>query len=156
MPFLMYYTDPKLTPWTQVFAVCYMLDHWSFRTSWIFPCAKVCNFCPLPTKAHSYTVAIKRHNNLQTEMCPTRAWIHRISVDTGLSLKLLCVLTAISTQSLLYGLCSTIDPSGPLGRTSGLKIGTGYRVDKCSTRVHPFDLAIGGIAVIDVVRFGTW
>jgi hypothetical protein len=48
-----------------------------------------------------------------------------------------------------------MDPSGPLGRTSGVNIGTGYRVDKCGTRVHPFDLTIGGIVVIDAVRFGT-
>jgi hypothetical protein len=26
------------------------------------PCAKVCNLCPLPAKAHSYTLATERHN----------------------------------------------------------------------------------------------
>jgi hypothetical protein len=27
-----------------------------------YPCAKVCNLCPLPAKAHSYTLATERHN----------------------------------------------------------------------------------------------
>jgi hypothetical protein len=26
------------------------------------PCAKVCNLCPLPTKVHSCTLAVERHN----------------------------------------------------------------------------------------------
>jgi hypothetical protein len=29
------------------------------------PCAKVCNFCPLPTMAHSYILAIERHDIFQ-------------------------------------------------------------------------------------------
>jgi hypothetical protein len=30
------------------------------------PCAKFCNLCPLPAKAHSYTLASERHNVIQT------------------------------------------------------------------------------------------
>jgi hypothetical protein len=29
-------------------------------------CARICNLCPLPTKAHSYVLTVERHNTLQT------------------------------------------------------------------------------------------